>query len=173
MVIVPVGGDYYSAAEWQAGLRHMTSAVREVLPDIQVQVLVMHAALPGGSAGHDQEAADYLRSLDGDMQEVPVGARRSYRHLVDYLAQTPTLVISQRMHAGIAGLCAGARVVLIGYERKHAALYADMDLREFYLDFKDIHSLTGILKAARAAEQDAFCVAASKHQAGLRVWWAS
>ena len=80
----------------------------------------------------------------------------SYQDLCSLLADDARLVVTARMHAGIAALCAGVPVVFLGYERKHKALLEMLGREDLYVDFEsfDAGSLSSVMQLALEVDRD-------------------
>ena len=152
ILIAPVGGDYLSPGEAVSLFAAIAILVRDVFPDHEVLLLAMHSSMQGTHIGGDLFAATQL----GDALAVlglasRIVAVREYAEVVALCAEMD-VVISARMHAGIAALSAGARVGLLAYEEKHTALMGDLSLGGFAIPIRaaanDVLELGRRLKAS-------------------------
>ncbi|WP_416954513.1 polysaccharide pyruvyl transferase family protein [Nocardioides sp. T5] len=106
-----------------------------------VGLVAMHAPLGNSGIGADWEALDVLAAR---LRSADIGSSRvvvdSYGELIDVLAGGRAL-IAARMHAGIAGLCAGLPVMLLAYEDKHFAMARDRGLEQHCIDIRSEREL--------------------------------
>jgi len=128
--LFPVGSDYFEPDTWAEQWSVVTNAVRG--RELGAVAFPMHGPLEGSIAGRDAEVVAYMRTCHG-VAEAPSVVR--YEELVSELRQGAALVVSARMHAGIAGLCAGVPTVLLGYEEKHRTLMESLGMSDAYLPF--------------------------------------
>jgi hypothetical protein len=84
---------------------------------------------------------------------------RDFSDLVDQLSMC-RMLISARMHAGIAGLCAGIPVGLLAYEEKHHALFEDLRLANYVTSVRRPGDLPRLVGRLDVADPEAFAHAA-------------
>jgi hypothetical protein len=136
IVVAPVGGDYFDEDVWKYQLGELAAALVDIAGARQIVLVAMHSSLDGPSAGHDEAAvifiADELRRRG---RRSSIERFRRYEALCSYMRDECGLVVSARMHAGIAGVCAGVPVILLGYEEKHRSLLIDLSWGENYRKF--------------------------------------
>jgi polysaccharide pyruvyl transferase WcaK-like protein len=177
VAICPVGGDYFSERVWKSQLDMLAETLRldERLLAGRFVVVPMHRSLGTGIAGFDAEACDYLLQCGSGGERAPAEWLESYSALCLGLRENVDLVVSARMHGGIAGLCASTRVVLLGYEEKHRSLMQDLGLQRFYDEFgsADTDRLRELVSSAMDTPLEEFERAAARHTARLTAWTAS
>ena len=129
LAIALVGRDYLTAEQVEDLVYAVSAGCRSV-GVFHVGVISMHRSIQGTDVGCDDAASDRLRAgLDAEGIVATSISVRNYRELCMEV-QGYTAVVSARMHAGIAGLCADIPVGLLAYENKHTAMFADMGLSE-------------------------------------------
>lgn len=138
VAVALVGSDYLSPAE-SARLRQqlVVGLTSSVGVDVSVRVVSMHGPLGNSHVGGDEgESTALLELLAAQgIQDADHIRAQTYAELCHALSGARFL-IAARMHAGIAGLCAGVPVGLLAYEDKHAALYRDMQLLDFVMPIR-------------------------------------
>jgi polysaccharide pyruvyl transferase WcaK-like protein len=166
VLIFPVGGDYFEPGEWRGHLRTIADSVSAYDSNVRVLVSSMHGPLDGGIAGFDEEAVAVFAGLCSASVIPP---HNSYVSLCETMANSSDIVVSSRMHAGIAALCAGRRLVLLGYEEKHSAMMADLGLREYSIPLSElsVERLRAVISLARLADVSTFHMAAILAKARL------
>lgn len=163
-LVALVGSDYLSEAEQ----RQLTSTLAESLASPKhsdpVVALSMHSAMASTHVGGDSRASDLLVAALETLGVMAIEAgASSYSEVVDACARAD-IVISARMHAGIAALCAGSRVGLLAYEEKHFALMRDLGLGDYVVDIRaDPSEIAGMVMRLHRADSSLFDSAAMKY----------
>lgn len=164
-LIALVGSDYLKPTEIDRLTDAMADAVAsETLANSPVQLLSMHAPMSDTSVGGDDRASEVLQEK---LRSRGVQAERvrasTYDEVCD-ACEKVDVVISARMHAGIAALCAGARTGLLAYEEKHTALMNDLGLGNFVTDIRSPDLLIRkLVNEVRGAEREVFLDAAGEY----------
>ncbi|WP_457208546.1 polysaccharide pyruvyl transferase family protein, partial [Nocardioides sp. P5_C9_2] len=126
-----VGTDYLDDKEMGSVVANLSRAISAFPRGTSVGLVAMHATLGGTHVGADVgalvrlEEALELKGFHTFYVEV-----QTYGELCRALAGGRGL-IAARMHAGIAGMCAGIPVALLAYEEKHFALAQDRGLSQY------------------------------------------
>lgn len=164
-LIALVGSDYLKPTEIDRLTDAMADAVASGVPaSSPVQLLSMHAPMSDTRVGGDDRASEILENklrLRG-VQSERVSAY-TYDEVCD-ACEKVDVVISARMHAGIAALCVGARTGLLAYEEKHTALMNDLGLGNFVTDIRSPDALIRkLVDEVRGAEREVFVDAAGEY----------
>ncbi|UKO94023.1 polysaccharide pyruvyl transferase family protein [Gordonia amicalis] len=149
-VVALVGSDYLGGEAVARLVRGVALAVKERDLPTPISIVTMHTSLSGTSVGGDLDVANLLKNQlsECDVPDVQISSLTSFDD-VCVLCERASVVISARMHAGIAALCAGARVGMLAYEEKHFSLMRDLDLGEYVIpitsESSEISALAGRL----------------------------
>lgn len=135
ILVVPIGGDYYDDEVWRNVMKETADAINALRMGSQTSILTMHAPVCGGYAGKDHHAATYLASLLPGSNIVERGDVADYQALCRMIQDTACTVVTSRMHAAIASICADRPPIVMGYEVKHQALMERFNLSGLYIDF--------------------------------------
>lgn len=136
VVVAPVGSDFYAETATKGSLiREIERSVTRVQNEfgtVEIDFVAMHSYSAMLQDGHDDEACVNLASRCTDMwPDIPsrIHDCGSYEEVLD-LVSSATILISERMHAAIAGLSQGTATSIIAYEPKHAGIVraAGMDV---------------------------------------------
>lgn len=136
LLVALVGGDYLSEAEQKTLYGQVAENIARYFPHAEVTLLSMHRSMGGTRVGGDVEASLKMAALlaDKGIRHQVVNAA-TYSEVCNFCLNVE-YVISARMHAGIAALCAGAKVGFLAYEEKHTALMSDMGLKDFAINIR-------------------------------------
>jgi|GEM_PF-5043862 len=154
LLVALVGGDYLNSDDQAKLYSNLAESIAEVFPTLKVTLLSMHRSMGGTHVGGDVEASQKMAQLltSKGIENCLVNAS-IYSEVCDHCQQVE-YVISARMHAGIAALCAGAKVGLLAYEEKHTALMSDLGIKAFAVDIRSdktvLHTLVEGLKQSQA-----------------------
>lgn len=172
MLIVPVGGDYFDDNLWQEKLKMLADVILTDYPTWDVALLSMHLSLEGATAGFDDEAVNYMESLLPDATVLNRVAVRNYSDLCSKIHCEIDLVISARMHAGIAALCSAVPLVMFGYEEKHRSLMTFLGLQNQFADFADLDRSTAsdLIATALTVSSESLQEIADQQSRNLADW---
>lgn len=172
VLICPVGRDYLHDDDIRRIHSHLSAGVSATLkPGTPVGLIGMHRRVGDTSIGGDDASVRELADcLSAQGYPVEVHAPREYKDVLAAAWQYEAIV-SARMHAGIAGLCAHAKVGLLAYEEKHGALFSDMGLQDYVIEIRanenDYTQLFQRLSRANAAD---FLRPSEEHARRLSEW---
>ncbi|WP_207840723.1 polysaccharide pyruvyl transferase family protein [Williamsia soli] len=128
VLIVPVAGDYFDERTWQWQVDEILAYILNHPQKVLTSTFEMHHRVAQSSAGQDGDAVKYIeQSLPKHASAGRLEAA-SYRALCESIRLDFDLVISARMHAGIAALCSETPLVLLGYEEKHSSLMNEIGM---------------------------------------------
>lgn len=131
-----VGSDYLDPVEQKQFLYAFASAMAASALPRPFSVLVMHSTMAKTHVGGDARAAEALvREMERYGETVREVVASTYSEVCGSMAGAE-VVVSARMHAGIAGLVSGAKLAMIAYEEKHRALMHDLGLDNFVVDIR-------------------------------------
>lgn len=126
--LFPVGSDYFHSSAWETQWEIVARVCGMRAGSLRASS--MHVALDGVHAGGDAEVVEHLARKFSSIEPYSLS---NYRQLVAEMRSEANVVVSARMHAGIAALCAGVPLVLLGYEEKHRTLMKSLGLSRAYL----------------------------------------
>lgn len=136
-VVALVGSDYLSEVSQSVLIENVVSLFALKLLPEPVQLVSMHSSLSSTAVGGDVLMSMRVESALLEIGVLRVGMVSAGRFSeVCEIALDAEVVLSARMHAGIAGLCSGAKVGLLAYETKHFALMDDLSLPDFAIDIE-------------------------------------
>ena len=163
-VLALVGSDYLSSSEQKSLILSLATAIAASKLTTPVTALSMHSAMATTHVGGDTRASeDAVAELT--VQGVPAITVNAvnYGDVVDECSRAD-VVISARMHAGIAALCAGSRVGLLAYEEKHFALMRDLGLGDYVIDIRaESSEIAALVRRLEAAVSSTFSSAAMRY----------
>lgn len=164
LMIALVGSDYLDAKSASNLYRDLAEVCAEQFSGYEISLLAMHSSMQGTSIGGDVAACE---KFAGCLKEQGIPSEyiraKTYFEVLTTCGQMD-VVISARMHAGIAALCSGARVGLLAYEKKHFALMNDLSLSEYVVSVAASKAeLTQLAKNLRASARDKFVTATRKY----------
>ncbi|UZF59002.1 polysaccharide pyruvyl transferase family protein [Gordonia polyisoprenivorans] len=136
-VLCLVGADYLSVVEQRELESTIVELVKNSLVPRPVRFLAMHRRIDSSNIGGDLAMSLSIveRLRNEGISTVSIVDARSYADVCN-VCGSAEIVLSARMHAGIAALCRGARVGLLAYEEKHFALMRDMELERYVIDIR-------------------------------------
>lgn len=172
MLVVPVGGDYFDSGLWREKLKMLADIISVDFPNWNVSLFSMHLSLEGARAGFDDEAVNYLESLLPEARVLGRDTVATYSDLCSKIRSEIDLVVSARMHAGIAALCSAVPLVMLGYEEKHRSLMEFIGLQDQFADLAELdRSMTrGLIDAALAADSELLQSIADQQARDLLDW---
>ncbi|WP_238556730.1 polysaccharide pyruvyl transferase family protein [Gordonia terrae] len=175
IVLALVGSDYIDLSQVDRLVNGLASAIALLGDQRPVVLVTMHSSLSGTSVGGDRVAAERLKSALSaqGLLNVEIASVSSFDEVCG-LCESADLVISARMHAGIAALCSGARVGLLAYEEKHYTLMRDLGLSDFVIPVTAAQSeIVDLVDRLLKTDERPFTTAASEYRdrlASSGVW---
>lgn len=169
VLVAPVGTTYLSPVELESVLDRIAKSIHEHPGGPhKVSIACMHSARGQLGEGGDDVAASLLaEALMACGVEALVVDVHDFDDIMS-LARVSSLTIACRMHAAIAAVCAGCPTAVLGYEPKHAAVFALVGLEDVCIDIRSSQKAIGDL-LEHVAMMDRHAVHSAALEAGRRV----